>query len=160
MSVVPLSTSTLSASVSTHKFSRLISIHLLKEVVEKNWQKIFGDHFISCQNIFAALKSILQWENWRWSLLRLKRLKCDIQLVELSMQLALISYSNVNYWPLLLKSSTITTSCNICGGDLLITLCTVRNNVDQPSLWNTITTLAFGRLHGYVRFLHLKEIKS
>ena len=64
------------------------------------------------------------------------------------------------YSPLSLKSSTITISWSMCGGDLFMTLWTVRSNVDQPSLWKTMITLALGRLCGYLRSLHLKKMIS
>lgn len=61
--------------------------------------------------------------------------------------------------PLSLKSSSKITSCRYSGGDLFTTLWAVRNNGDHASLWNIITTLAFGRSFGYDILLHLKRIK-
>lgn len=56
------------------------------------------------------------------------------------------SFYHQGYLPLSLKSSTMTTSFNSSGGDMLTTLWTVRTRVDHPSLWNTSITLAVGSL--------------
>ncbi len=62
---------------------------------------------------------------------------------------------NPSYLPLLLKSSTNIISCMRLSGDLFSTLCTVRFNVDSASLWNGMTTEAFGSLAKYLMSLHL-----
>lgn len=53
-------------------------------------------------------------------------------------------------------SSTKIISPNSSLGDLLITECRVLSSVDHASLWKQITTDAFGRVDGYLLFLHLK----
>jgi len=60
--------------------------------------------------------------------------------------------------PLSLASSTRIISFKSGRGDLLITLHTVRNKVDQASLWNTITIEVVGNSVGYCFDLHLKSI--
>ena len=62
--------------------------------------------------------------------------------------------------PLVLKSSQRTISWRSSGGDLSKTVCTVLNNVDQPSSWKMIITLADGSLEGYLLFLHLRKEKQ
>jgi hypothetical protein len=66
------------------------------------------------------------------------------------------------YQPLSLASSTRIISLSKAGGDLFITLWTVRSNVDHASLWKTITTLVSGNteIGGYFLFLHLKLDKT
>ena len=59
--------------------------------------------------------------------------------------------------PLSLASSTRIISFKSGRGDLLITLHTVRNKVDQASLWNTITIEVVGNSAGYCFDLHLKS---
>lgn len=59
--------------------------------------------------------------------------------------------------PLSLASSTRIISFKSGLGDLLITLHTVRNKVDQASLWNTITIEVVGNSAGYCFDLHLKS---
>lgn len=78
-----------------------------------------------------------------------------------------ISFSMVKwdktFWPafclpLELKSSTKMISLRSCGGDLLITLTAVRNNVVQCSLWNGTITLTVGSFFKCFLVLHLKQI--
>lgn len=58
-----------------------------------------------------------------------------------------------------LRSSTKIISCTTFPAVLLRMLCTVRNNVDQASLWKQMIILADGKFEEYVIDLHLKEIK-
>ena len=48
---------TIEAPLSTYKFSKLISIHSLKELVERIWEKIKAffsdDHFINSHNLIS-----------------------------------------------------------------------------------------------------------
>ena len=64
--------------VSTYKFSKLISIHFLKELVERfddrSGHFLSGDHFINSHNVSLDNVWILLGENWSWSLLGLKGL--------------------------------------------------------------------------------------
>lgn len=62
--------------------------------------------------------------------------------------------------PLSLASSTRIISFKSGRGDLLITLHTVRNKVDQASLWNTITIEVVGNSAGYCFDLHLKSFTA
>ena len=58
------------------KFSKLISLHFLKEFVERIWQKV--DAFVPLVIITIILTTFILtmcWENWCWSLLELKGLK-------------------------------------------------------------------------------------
>ena len=61
--------------------------------------------------------------------------------------------------PCSLASSTRMISLSSSGGDLLITLNTVRNSVDQASLWNTMTTVVSGSFFtaGYCLFRQLQS---
>ena len=93
----------------------------------------------NCLHYNTACMAVFQWINYHYE--------------QKTVQITIIV-------PLSLASSTRIISFKSGRGDLLITLHTVRNKVDQASLWNTITIEVVGNSAGYCFDLHLKSFTA